>query len=254
MVPMNPDTSPAPKSTRGVRRGDIPDAVSATPMQTRIANAMLSPRVDSTASVAPAAMVPGSRPAVAHRIPGSGVPRSDRRMMSTLSTRLAMPIGPGTKRTSTRARSGAPTSEPPNPNAPCTSAPKAMARAARKNWRGLTPQKPAHITTALGLLAVLLLILVTGFFVAAEFSFVAVDRNRIERLASEGKGAARAVDRILHRLAFYLSGTQLGVTGSSLVLGFIAQPTVATALEPALGDGASLIVGFALVTVVSMVV
>ena len=89
---------------------------------------------------------------------------------------------------------------------------------------------------------------------AAEFSFVAVDRNRVERLAREGRPAAKAVDRVLHRLAFYLSGTQLGVTVSSLVLGFIAQPTVAAALAPALGDGPSLIVGFALVTVSSMVV
>jgi len=90
--------------------------------------------------------------------------------------------------------------------------------------------------------------------VAAEFSFVAVDRNRVERLVREGKPSARAVERILHRLAFYLSGTQLGVTVCSLVLGFIAQPTVATALEPALGRGPSIIVGFALVTVPSMVV
>ncbi len=94
----------------------------------------------------------------------------------------------------------------------------------------------------------------TGFFVAAEFSFVAVDRNRIERLSHEGRSAAKAVDRVLHRLAFYLSGTQLGVTVSSLILGFIAQPTVAAALAPALGDGPSLAVGFALVTVGSMVI
>jgi CBS domain containing-hemolysin-like protein len=98
------------------------------------------------------------------------------------------------------------------------------------------------------------LILATGFFVAAEFAFVAVDRGRVERLASEGRASARAVERIVHRLAFYLSGTQLGVTVSSLVLGFIAQPTVAAVLQPALGDGASIAVGFALVTVTSMVV
>jgi CBS domain containing-hemolysin-like protein len=90
--------------------------------------------------------------------------------------------------------------------------------------------------------------------VAAEFSFVAVDRNRVERLALEGKGSARAVERILHQLSFYLSGTQLGVTVSSLVLGFIAQPTVATVLEPAIGSGPGLVLGFALVTVSSMVI
>jgi CBS domain containing-hemolysin-like protein len=90
--------------------------------------------------------------------------------------------------------------------------------------------------------------------VAAEFSFVAVDRNRVERLVQEGRPAARAVDRILHRLAFYLSGTQLGVTVGSLVLGFVADPALARALEPAMGERLSVIVGFALVTVASMVV
>lgn len=104
------------------------------------------------------------------------------------------------------------------------------------------------------MLAVLLLILITAFFVAAEFSFVAVDRNRVERLAAEGSAGARALERILKRLAFYLSGTQLGVTVSSLVVGFIAEPTVASALEPLLGHGASIAVGFALVTVASMVI
>jgi CBS domain containing-hemolysin-like protein len=89
-------------------------------------------------------------------------------------------------------------------------------------------------------------------FVAAEFAFVAVDRSRVERLAREGRASARAVDRVLHRLAFFLSATQLGVTVGSLVLGFVAEPTVASALEPVLGRGPSVAVGFALVTIASM--
>ena len=96
--------------------------------------------------------------------------------------------------------------------------------------------------------------MLTGFFVAAEFSFVAVDRNRIERLANEGRSSAKAVDRIVHRLAFYLSGTQLGVTVGSLVLGFIAEPVAGAVLEPIVGDRFALILGFALVTVGSMVI
>jgi CBS domain containing-hemolysin-like protein len=99
-----------------------------------------------------------------------------------------------------------------------------------------------------------LLILGTGFFVAAEFSFVAVDRSRIERLVRDNDRRARAVDRILHRLSFYLSGTQLGVTVTSLLLGYIAQPTVATVMEPALGNGASIAIALVLVTVLSMIV
>jgi CBS domain containing-hemolysin-like protein len=90
--------------------------------------------------------------------------------------------------------------------------------------------------------------------VAAEFAFVAVDRHRIERLADEGRGAARLVDRIVHRLTFYLSGTQLGITVTSLLLGFIAEPAVAELLVPAVGHGAAIVISLALVTVASMVV
>jgi CBS domain containing-hemolysin-like protein len=89
--------------------------------------------------------------------------------------------------------------------------------------------------------------------VAAEFSFVAVNRGRIETLASEGKGSARVVERILHRLAFYLSGTQLGVTVTSLLLGFIAEPTIASLLAPFIGEGFAIVVALLLATLASMV-
>jgi CBS domain containing-hemolysin-like protein len=102
-------------------------------------------------------------------------------------------------------------------------------------------------------LAVLLLIVANGLFVAAEFSFVAVDRARIEAQAARGKSGARVVDRILRRLAFYLSGTQLGVTVTSLLLGFVAEPTVASLLEPLVGDGLAIVLALVLVTVGSMV-
>ena len=98
------------------------------------------------------------------------------------------------------------------------------------------------------------MILATGLFVAAEIAFVAVDRHRISRLAAEGRGAAKIVERIGHRLTFYLSGTQLGVTVMSLLLGFIAEPTVATLIEPAVGQGASIAIALAVATVLSMVV
>lgn len=89
---------------------------------------------------------------------------------------------------------------------------------------------------------------------AAEFAFVAVDRHRISRLAEEGRAPAKIVERIGHRLAFYLSGTQLGITVTSLLLGFIAEPTIATLIEPVVGKGPSIGIALALATVVSMVV
>ncbi|MDP8959890.1 MAG: hemolysin family protein [Actinomycetota bacterium] len=76
------------------------------------------------------------------------------------------------------------------------------------------------------------LILVNAFFVAGEFSLVAVDRNRVERLAEEGGRRADRALRALRSLSFQLSGAQLGITVSSLVLGFIAEPTMAVVLEP----------------------
>jgi CBS domain containing-hemolysin-like protein len=116
------------------------------------------------------------------------------------------------------------------------------------------------IEIALGLAAVGLLILATAFFVGAEFSLVAVDRDRVESLAASGSRPARAVARALERLSFNLSGAQLGITVTSLVLGFIAEPTVARAVEPAfewLPEGAqdqvSVVIGLLLVTVVTMV-
>lgn len=86
---------------------------------------------------------------------------------------------------------------------------------------------------ALGIGAALLLIAANALFVAAEFALVACDRNRIERLAKEGSRTAQATVRLLRRLSFHLSGAQLGITITSLILGFVAEPTIARALRPA---------------------
>ncbi|MEZ5142007.1 MAG: hemolysin family protein [Acidimicrobiales bacterium] len=98
------------------------------------------------------------------------------------------------------------------------------------------------IDIALGLLAVCLLVAATAVFVAAEFALVAVDRTRIARLAEEGSRRARTAQPLLRRLSFHLSGAQLGITVASLILGFIAEPTIAELprplLEPFLGPGA----------------
>ncbi|MDP1821065.1 MAG: hemolysin family protein [Acidimicrobiales bacterium] len=111
-------------------------------------------------------------------------------------------------------------------------------------------------------MAVLLLILATGFFVAVEFALVAVDRERVEVDAAGGSRRARHTADALRRLSFHLSGAQLGITVTSLVVGFIAEPTVADVLEPALGPlvgddrsgGVSIVVALVLATLVSMIV
>ncbi len=111
--------------------------------------------------------------------------------------------------------------------------------------------------------AVVLLILATGFFVAGEFAIVAVDRSLVERKSREGDRSARRILQSVRNLSFELSGAQLGITVTSLLLGAIAEPTVATLLEPVFlaidfipADAAanvSLVVVFVLATGMSMV-
>ncbi|GAA3203183.1 hemolysin family protein [Actinocorallia longicatena] len=118
------------------------------------------------------------------------------------------------------------------------------------------------MTVALGLVAVFVLTAATGYFVAQEFAYVTADRLALRRAADEGdKRAARAV-RVLERLSFMLSGAQLGITVTTLVVGFIAKPALAEVISPLLEplgissgmvDGLALGLGFALATVIQMV-
>ena len=90
--------------------------------------------------------------------------------------------------------------------------------------------------TVLLLLAVLVLVLLNGFFVAAEFALVRVRRSRVEEAAEEGKRAARIVLRQLEELSKYLAACQLGITFTSLGIGFLGEPAVADVFESILGD------------------
>jgi len=87
----------------------------------------------------------------------------------------------------------------------------------------------------LGLTAVVILILANAFFVAGEFAIVAVERSTVERRAREGDRRARRILNSLRNLSFELSGAQLGITITSLVLGAIAEPTLAAVLTPLFG-------------------
>ncbi|MEP6835350.1 MAG: hemolysin family protein [Gemmatimonas sp.] len=84
---------------------------------------------------------------------------------------------------------------------------------------------------SLKLAAVLLLILLNAYFVAAEFSLVAVRRSKIDQLAAEGDRFAAIVQRALAHLDRTISATQLGITLASLALGWIGEPTLAVLLE-----------------------
>jgi putative hemolysin len=83
------------------------------------------------------------------------------------------------------------------------------------------------------LLAVLGLVVANGFFVAAEFSLVGVRQSRVEELAAQGNAGAAVLRRAVTNLDSNLAATQLGVTISSLGLGWIGEPALAHLIEPA---------------------
>jgi CBS domain containing-hemolysin-like protein len=76
--------------------------------------------------------------------------------------------------------------------------------------------------------------LLNGWFVAGEFAIVAVERSRVEKRAREGDRTAQRILVSLRNLSFELSGAQLGITATSLVLGAIAEPSVARLIDPLL--------------------
>jgi CBS domain containing-hemolysin-like protein len=93
--------------------------------------------------------------------------------------------------------------------------------------------------TALLLLAVVVLVLLNGFFVAAEFALVRVRRSRVEELAEEGKRGAALLLRQLDDLSMYLAACQLGITFTSLGIGFLGEPAVAEIFEDIFGSSIS---------------
>ena len=118
------------------------------------------------------------------------------------------------------------------------------------------------MNAALGLLAVLVLTAATGYFVAQEFAFVTADRPALDQRAAEGDRAAGRAVQVMGRLSFMLSGAQLGITVTALVVGFIAKPALADLIAPALhaagvpeaaSGGVAVALGFVLATVIQMV-
>lgn len=81
---------------------------------------------------------------------------------------------------------------------------------------------------------VLLLVILNGFFVAAEFAMVKVRSSRIETLVSEGNLKAKFAQRLTKNLDAYLSACQFGITLASLGLGWLGEPAVAKMLTPIL--------------------
>jgi CBS domain containing-hemolysin-like protein len=95
------------------------------------------------------------------------------------------------------------------------------------NWDAL-------ILVVLKILAVSTLVLLNGFFVAAEFALVRIRETQLDILAAKGWRRAKMAQHIVRNINSYLSATQLGITMASLGLGWIGQPVFTTLLEPLL--------------------
>ena len=106
-----------------------------------------------------------------------------------------------------------------------------------------------------GLVAIGVLLVANAFFVAAEFSLVAVERARIDAASEAGEKSARRVRRLQESLTRHLSGAQFGITLAALLLGFVAEPTVARILSgDAHATGASVALAIGMATVLHLVV
>ncbi|MFI1561474.1 hemolysin family protein [Streptomyces sp. NPDC020490] len=119
------------------------------------------------------------------------------------------------------------------------------------------------MTEVLLLLVAVLLSLACGAFVAAEFSLTTVERGELERAAERGERGAPGALKAVRNLTFQLSGAQLGITVTNLVVGMLAEPSIAALIAgplEALGISRSaagsvaLVLGTALSTVFLMVV
>lgn len=90
------------------------------------------------------------------------------------------------------------------------------------------------LNTILGLIAVVVLVLLNGFFVAAEFALVSVRRTRVEEMIAQGVTSAIAVRKAIHDPDQFIAATQLGITLASLGLGWAGEPALSHVIDPVL--------------------
>ncbi|QES39855.1 MULTISPECIES: hemolysin family protein [Streptomyces] len=119
------------------------------------------------------------------------------------------------------------------------------------------------MTEVLLLLVAVLLCLACGVFVAAEFSLTTVERSELERAVERGERGAAGALKAVKNLTFQLSGAQLGITVTNLVVGMLSEPSIAALIAGPLRDlgiprsaasSVALVIGTALSTVFLMVI
>src|SRR5918998_1788532 len=115
------------------------------------------------------------------------------------------------------------------------------------------------LSLLLGVLVVLAITVVTGYFVAQEFAYMAVDRSGLAARAEAGDTAAERALTVTRRTSFVLSGAQLGITVTGLLVGYVAEPLIGESLGTMLGgvgvpSGVGVAVGTVLALVLSTIV
>jgi CBS domain containing-hemolysin-like protein len=93
------------------------------------------------------------------------------------------------------------------------------------------------------IVAVLLLVGLNGFFVAAEFALVGARASRLDQLAEEGSGSAKLARYMQSHLDRYIAASQLGITVASLLLGWLGEDTFAHLIEPPVAHGLEALLG-----------
>jgi CBS domain containing-hemolysin-like protein len=127
-----------------------------------------------------------------------------------------------------------------------------------------SPENVSVAIILLKLLAVVFLVALNGFFVAAEFALVKIRDTQLENLVREGHGGAKVARKIIKNLDGVLSACQLGITLASLGLGWVGEPVFSAILQPlynwlnihseGVRENISVIVGFSIITFLHIVV
>ncbi|MEU5884157.1 hemolysin family protein [Spirillospora sp. NPDC047279] len=109
------------------------------------------------------------------------------------------------------------------------------------------------LSLLLGVVVVLLITALTGYFVAQEFAYMAVDRSRLNARAASGDHSAGRALAVTRRTSFMLSGAQLGITVTGLLVGYVAEPLIGRAFGDIIGGaGVPTGVGVAVGTVLAL--
>jgi putative hemolysin len=109
------------------------------------------------------------------------------------------------------------------------------------------------VSVFLRILVVLVLVLGSAVFVAAEYALITARRARLEERALGGSRGARAALRLMDEPVRFISSTQLGITIFAILIGAIGEPLISDLMEPPLSAGVSFLIAFAILTYFSVV-